>query len=119
MDHTVSREAITALMVGLLVMVPFFACSNHSIINIHHSCNNNSKGFRRILTLYGVHNILLSKILLIIINVKKKKEKNSTQSTKTIEAPACEPRGSCVKDSIFFAFWPLNVHVLSIYYFDN
>lgn len=96
-------------------MVHFFACSNHSIINIHHSYNNNSKGFRRILTLYGAHNILLSKILLIIINVKKK----STQSTKTIEAPVCEPRGSCVKDSIFFAFWPLNVHVLSIYYFDN
>lgn len=46
-------------------------------------------------------------------------KKKSTQSTKTIEAPVCEPRGSCVKDSIFFAFWPLNVHVLSIYYFDN
>ena len=65
-------------MVGLLVMVHFFACSNHSVINTHHSYNNNSnnsKGFRRILTLYGVHNILLSKILLIIINVKKQTNK--------------------------------------------
>lgn len=41
----------------------FFVCSNHSVINIHHLCNinNNSKCLRRILlSLHGVHNILLS-----------------------------------------------------------
>lgn len=54
----------------------FFACSNHSIINVHCSYNSNIITVNALEVYFNIMcspHIWLSKILIIIINVKKKK----------------------------------------------